>query len=83
MQCLPLHSLIRATGARTVNYLRSFRTDLHWKLNVPPPFSLDIEGAELPVLETLPWLEVDIEIISVETNHAGSVFPGSQVLQAV
>jgi hypothetical protein len=51
-------------------------------LEVRCPPSLDIEGAELPVLKTLPWLEVDIEIISVETNHVGSVFPGSQVLPA-
>jgi hypothetical protein len=35
------------------------------------------------VLETLPWPEVDIEIISVETNHVGSVFPGSQVLERI
>jgi len=40
--------------------------------------SLDIEGAEFQVLQTIPWDKVDIEVISLETNHAGEVFPGSQ-----
>ena len=39
--------------------------------------SLDIEGAELQVLRTLPWDKVDIEVMTVETAHAGEVFPGS------
>ena len=41
-------------------------------------FSLDIEGAELQVLKTIPWNEVDIWVISVETHLAGEVFPGSR-----
>ena len=41
-------------------------------------FSLDIEGAELGVLQTVPWDKVDIWVISVETHMAGSVFPGSR-----
>ena len=31
--------------------------------------SLDTEGGELEVLETLPWDQVDIRAISVETHH--------------
>jgi Methyltransferase FkbM domain len=34
-------------------------------------FSLDIEGPELEVLETLPWDKVDITAISVETEFYG------------
>ena len=33
--------------------------------------SLDIEGAELEVLETIPWDKVDIEVMTVETHHLG------------
>ena len=40
-------------------------------------FSLDIEGAELLVLQSLPWDKLDIEVMTVETAHAGEVFPGS------
>ena len=31
--------------------------------------SLDTEGGELEILETLPWDKVDIRAISVETEH--------------
>ena len=41
-------------------------------------FILDIEGAELQVLKTLPWDQVDIEVISVETDLAGMVMEGSR-----
>ena len=34
-------------------------------------FSLDIEGPELEVLQTLPWDKVDITAISVETEFFG------------
>ncbi|XP_023321595.1 uncharacterized protein LOC111696271 [Eurytemora carolleeae] len=40
--------------------------------------SLDIEGAEFQVLKSIPWNKVDIEVLTVETNHAGQIFPGSQ-----
>ena len=56
--------------------------------------SLDIEGAEFPVLQTLPWdqvrphyvpclpslntVQVDIEVLLIELEHAGKVFPGSR-----
>jgi len=41
--------------------------------------SLDIEGAEIQVLETLPWKLLDIEVMGVEMNHLGEVFPGSRL----
>jgi hypothetical protein len=34
-------------------------------------FSLDIEGPELEVLETIPWDRVDITVIAVETEFFG------------
>ena len=40
--------------------------------------SLDIEGTELLVLQTIPWHLVDVEVITVETRHAGEVFPGTR-----
>ena len=39
--------------------------------------SLDIEGAELQVLQSLDFNEIDIKIISVETNKIGIIFDGS------
>jgi len=41
---------------------------------------LDIEGAELAVLKTLPWHKVDIEVMTVETDLIGDTggFTGSQ-----
>ena len=44
---------------------------VHW-------FILDIEGAEFQVLQTIPWSLVDIEMISVETDLAGLIHPGSR-----
>jgi len=41
-------------------------------------FSLDIEGAEFAVLQTIPWDKVDIEVMTIETNHAGEIFPGTK-----
>ena len=58
MQCFPLYSLLLAAAGQGVT------------VNY---LSLDIEGAELLVLQTLPWAEVDIEVITVETEHAGEV----------
>ena len=40
--------------------------------------SLDIEGTELLVLQTIPWDLVDVEVITVETRHAGELFPGTR-----
>lgn len=41
-------------------------------------FSLDIEGAEFKVLESLPWKSVDISVVGVEVEHAGKVFDGRE-----
>ena len=41
-------------------------------------FSLDIEGAELVVLKTVPFDKVNITLLDIEVNHAGLVFPGSR-----
>ena len=41
-------------------------------------FSLDIEGAELQVLKTIPFDKVDIKILDVEVDHIGQVFGGSK-----
>ena len=40
-------------------------------------FSLDIEGAELSVLQTLPWNLLNVTLLTVEVNHAGVIFPGT------
>ena len=39
-------------------------------------FSLDIEGAEVPVLENLPWDRVNMTLLSIEVNHLDEIFPG-------
>jgi len=62
MQCFPLYSLLMAAAGN--------RTVNY--------LSLDIEGAEFLVLQTIPWDKVDIEVMTIETNHAGEVFPGSK-----
>ena len=41
-------------------------------------FSLDIEGAEYMVLNTVPWEKVNMTLLSIETNHAGDIFPGTR-----
>ena len=41
-------------------------------------FSLDIEGAEAPVLQNLPWDKVNVTSWTIEINHAGEIFPESQ-----
>ena len=40
-------------------------------------FSLDIEGAEYPVLQTVPWAKVNIRCLIIEVNHAGTIFEGN------
>ena len=62
MQCFPFYSLLMATAPNTT-------------VNY---LSLDIEGAEFQVLQTIPWDKVDIEVLTVETEHAGKVFPGTR-----
>ena len=41
-------------------------------------FSLDIEGAEYPVLQTIPFRDVDIKLFGVEVEHAGKIFEGTE-----
>jgi hypothetical protein len=41
-------------------------------------FSLDIEGAEMPVLENIPWKKVNIGVILIEVIHLDKLFKGSQ-----
>ena len=41
-------------------------------------FILDIEGAEFPVLKTIPWDKVDIEVILVELINVEKLFEGSR-----
>lgn len=41
-------------------------------------FSLDIEGPEFQVLKTIPWNLVNIDVLGIETEHAGKVFEGSE-----
>jgi len=43
-------------------------------------FSLDIEGAELEVIKAIPFDQLNIEVLSVEFNLLGKVFPGSRSL---
>ena len=30
------------------------------------------------MLQTIPWDKVDIEVMTIETNHAGEIFPGTK-----
>jgi len=39
-------------------------------------FSLDVEGAEFPILKTIPWRKVDIKVVQIEVNHLGKIFDG-------
>ena len=51
LQCFPLYSLLMAAAGNLT-------------VNY---LSLDIEGAELEVLQSVPWERVDIEVLTVET----------------
>ena len=35
--------------------------------------SLDVEGSELPILQTIPFNKVDIRTIMIEVNHSPKV----------
>ena len=39
--------------------------------------SLDIEGAELQVLRSINFDEVDIKVISIEISHLGEIWDGT------
>ena len=38
--------------------------------------SLDIEGVEIQVLRSLPFENLDIKVISIETNHIRTTYDG-------
>ena len=40
-------------------------------------FSLDVEGSEFPKLKTIQFDKVDIKVIDIEVNPAGTIFPRS------
>lgn len=40
-------------------------------------FVLDIEGAEFPVLRTVPFQDLDIRLWQVELPHLGKYFKGT------
>ena len=54
LQCYPLYSLMLAID-------QAENIDF---------LSLDIEGAELAVLKTIPWNKVDIKMVMIEVNHS-------------
>ena len=54
VECYPLYSLFLAVG-------------IGQKIDF---LSLDIEGAELAVLKTIPWDKVRIELVMIEINHS-------------
>ena len=54
VECYPLYSLLLAIGMAD-------KVDL---------LSLDIEGAELAVLQAIPWARVNIELVMIEVNHS-------------
>lgn len=57
VECYPLYSLLLAIGQEK-------NVDF---------FSLDIEGAELSVLKTIPWDKVRIELVMIEVNHSSKL----------
>ena len=38
--------------------------------------SLDIEGADMQVLKTIPFDKVDINVLMIEVEHLGEIFEG-------
>ena len=45
-------------------------TDVFFRVDF---FSLDIEGAEMGVLRTIPWHKVDIEVFLIEVRNRESI----------
>lgn len=84
----PLQVLISPQIFQLVNYF-TFKSisalSKHSSLLEKVPFifsfwidhSLDIEGAEWPVLQTIPWDKVNIRVLIIETNHLGAIFEGN------
>ena len=40
-------------------------------------FSLDVEGAEFPILKTIPWDKMTVKLLGIEIAHLGKVFEGT------
>lgn len=40
-------------------------------------FSLDVEGSEFQILKTIPFQDVDIKVLDIEIDRAGTIFPGT------
>jgi len=40
-------------------------------------FSLDVEGPEFEILQTIPWQKVNIRVLLVEVVNIGKIFGGS------
>ena len=61
------------------NIFRKFKDNNRNNNNVcdNATFSLDVDGPELQILETIPWSEVDIPVLGIEVNHVGEFFPGT------
>ena len=38
---------------------------------------MDVEGAEFPIITTIPFDKVDIKIMGIESPHLGKLYPGS------
>lgn len=77
--CLPLYSMLMALGNPTVHYFRFFAQLLLLNALIFHLFfnSLDVEGAELPIIKSLPLDKVDIKVIQIEAKQFGRIFPGS------
>ena len=63
-------SVVMAKKARTASesiYVHSFK------------LAYTIVCLFVKVLKSIPWDKVDIEVLTIESNHMGEVFPGSQV----
>ena len=40
-------------------------------------YSLDVEGSEFQILKTIPFQDVDIKVLDIEIDRAGTIFPGT------
>ena len=38
---------------------------------------MDVEGAEFPIIKTIPFNKVDIKVLGIESPHLGKLYPGT------
>ena len=38
---------------------------------------VDVEGSEFKILKTIPFQDVDIKVLDIEIDRAGTIFPGT------